>query len=186
MRLTLTSFDDTLKDILDQKLPTWQQWKERKVLINSESYMDIFDKDSLVYLSADSDNVIERLEEGKNYIIGGIVDKNRYKNLCQDKAVKQGIKTARLPIGNYLQMASRKVLTVNQGELIHCIHSLQLNIYHIILVCEIMLKWLELEDWQQAFMETIPGRKLKDVTLIEKKDTGSPPTDEITNQVLKA
>ncbi|KAG2189836.1 hypothetical protein INT46_002796 [Mucor plumbeus] len=165
MKLTLTSFDDALKGILDQKLPTWQQWKERKVSINTESYMDIFDKDSLVYLSADSDNVIERLEEGKNYIIGGIVDKNRYKNLCQDKATKQGIQTARLPIGNYLQMASRKVLTVNQ-------------------VCEIMLKWLELEDWQQAFMETIPGRKLKDVTLIEKKNIGNPHTDEITNQEL--
>lgn len=53
-----------------------------------------------------------------------------------------------------------------------------------ILVCEIMLKWLELEDWQQAFMETIPGRKLKDVTLIEKKNIGNPHTDEITNQEL--
>ncbi|KAI8640062.1 guanine-N1-methyltransferase [Parasitella parasitica] len=115
MKLTLTSIDDTLKDILDEKLPTWHQWKEDKVSINSESYMDIFDKDSLVYLSADSDNVIEKLEEGKNYIIGGIVDKNRYKNLCQDKASKQCIQTARLPIGNYLQMSSRKVLTVNQG-----------------------------------------------------------------------
>jgi hypothetical protein len=47
-----------------------------------------------------------------------------------------------------------------------------------------MLKWLELEDWQQAFMETIPGRKLKDVTLVEKKNIGNPPTDEITNQEL--
>ncbi|KAF1798903.1 guanine-1-methyltransferase-domain-containing protein [Mucor lusitanicus] len=152
MKLALTSFDDTLKDLLDRKLPTWQQWKESTVSVHSESYMELYDKDSLVYLSADSDNVIERLEEGKNYIIGGIVDKNRYKNLCQDKAVKQGIQTARLPIGNYLQMASRKVLTVNQ-------------------VCEIMLKWLELHDWQQAFMDTIPGRKLKDVKLIEGEPT---------------
>ena len=35
--------------------------------------------------------------------------------LCQDKAVKLGIRTARLPIGTYLaEMPTRKVLTVNQ------------------------------------------------------------------------
>ncbi|KAI7908158.1 guanine-1-methyltransferase-domain-containing protein [Cokeromyces recurvatus] len=154
MKLALTSFDDTLKQVMNDKLPTWQQWidhnkeQRNKVSIHSTCYLDLFPKESLVYLSADSDNVIEKLEEGKYYIIGGIVDKNRYKNLCQDKAVKQDIQTARLPISDYLQMSSRKVLTVNQ-------------------VCEIMLKWLEFNDWQKAFMEVIPGRKLKDVQLVE-------------------
>ena len=33
-------------------------------------------------------------------------------NLTLDKANKEGIKTARLPIGKFLEMSERKVLTV--------------------------------------------------------------------------
>jgi tRNA (guanine9-N1)-methyltransferase len=82
----------------------------------------------LIYLSADSPNELTTLSENEIYIIGGIVDKNRHKvspgnamtvsltfqNLCQGKAEKLGIETARLPIGTFLaDMPTRKVLTVN-------------------------------------------------------------------------
>lgn len=71
-------------------------------------------------------------------------------NLCNDKAASQGIKTAQLPIGDYIRLASRKVLTVNQ-------------------VVEIMVKWLDCRDWEKAFMEIIPERKLKESTFINQQ-----------------
>ncbi|KAF9897415.1 tRNA (guanine(9)-N(1))-methyltransferase, partial [Lobosporangium transversale] len=97
----------------------------------------------VVYLSADSPNTITQLEENTCYVLGGIVDKNRYPNLCQNKAEKLGIETAQLPIGDYIQMSSRRILTVNQ-------------------VFEILLQFIECNDWKEAFLKVIPQRKLEE------------------------
>ncbi|GAA6008074.1 hypothetical protein JCM10207_007018 [Rhodosporidiobolus poonsookiae] len=72
-------------------------------------------KTSVIYLTGDSPNILATLEEGKTYILGGIVDRNRHKRLCLDKADRLGIAHAQLPIGEFLpEMHTRKVLTVNQ------------------------------------------------------------------------
>lgn len=42
-------------------------------------------KEDVVYLTADSDETIDRLEEGKTYVIGAVVDRNRYK-VCRYRA----------------------------------------------------------------------------------------------------
>ncbi|KAF2278269.1 uncharacterized protein EI97DRAFT_394502 [Westerdykella ornata] len=94
----------------------------------------------IVYLSSESDVVLERLKPNSTYIIGGLVDKNRHKGLCYKRALNRGIKTAKLPIGEFLHMKSRQVLVTNH-------------------VLEIMLKWLEFGDWGKAFMEVLPKRK---------------------------
>ncbi|KAK2609717.1 hypothetical protein N8I77_003205 [Diaporthe amygdali] len=99
-----------------------------------------FKTDSIVYLSADSPNVLDKLEPYTSYVTGGIVDRNREKFLCQKRAEEKGIRTAKLPIGEYMQMASRQVLATNH-------------------VVEIMSKWLETGDWGKAFEEVIPKRK---------------------------
>ncbi|PSR97769.1 guanine-1-methyltransferase-domain-containing protein [Coniella lustricola] len=99
-----------------------------------------FSTDSVVYLSADSPFTLDKLEPNTSYVIGGIVDRNREKNLCQKRAEEKGIRTAKLPIGEYMQMASRRVLATNH-------------------VVEIMSKWLETGDWGEAFMAVIPKRK---------------------------
>lgn len=51
-----------------------------------------------MYLTADSENLIEVLDSEMTYIVGGIVDHNRYKLLTYKKAMEQGIKHGRLPI----------------------------------------------------------------------------------------
>ncbi|KAK9899670.1 hypothetical protein P389DRAFT_191984 [Cystobasidium minutum MCA 4210] len=99
-------------------------------------------QEDVIYLTADSENTLDALEEGKTYVIGGIVDHNQYKNLCLGVAKKHGIKHAALPIGQYIAMATRKVLTVNQCY-------------------EIMSKWAEHRDWEKAFFEVIPKRKFE-------------------------
>ncbi|KAL4897730.1 guanine-1-methyltransferase-domain-containing protein [Aspergillus ambiguus] len=94
----------------------------------------------VVYLSSDSQNTLTELKPYSTYIIGGLVDKNRHKGVCHKHAVEKGIKTAKLPIGEYIEMNHRSVLATNH-------------------VVEIMLRWIELGDWGEAFMKVLPPRK---------------------------
>lgn len=77
MPMILTSYDAELRKLFEQKCPGHERWKG--VSFVEEPYIDKYSKDELIYLSADSDNVIQTLEEDKVYIIGAIVDKNRHK-----------------------------------------------------------------------------------------------------------
>lgn len=66
-------------------------------------------KASVVYLTADSPEQIETLDKDSLYIIGGIVDRNRYPQLCLEKARSLDVRTAKLPISEYLKMVGSKV-----------------------------------------------------------------------------
>ena len=84
---------------------------------------------------------MESLDDGITYVIGGIVDRNRLKGIARDKAKKLGIKTAKLPIDEYLELSATKVLTCNH-------------------VFEILLKYREQDDdWKNAFIGVLPARK---------------------------
>jgi tRNA (guanine9-N1)-methyltransferase len=101
---------------------------------------DASEEGEIIYLSSESDNVLTHLKPNSTYIIGGLVDKNRHKGICHRRAVNRGIKTAKLPIKEYLEMRDRQVLVTNH-------------------VLEILLKWMEFGDWGKAFMEVMPKRK---------------------------
>ena len=107
---------------------------------DAEKPQEVSAEGEIIYLSSESDNVLTHLTPGSTYIIGGLVDKNRHKGICHKRAVARGIKTAKLPIGEFLEMKSRQVLVTNH-------------------VLEIMLKWMEFGDWGKAFMTVLPERK---------------------------
>ncbi|KAF2717211.1 hypothetical protein K431DRAFT_201010, partial [Polychaeton citri CBS 116435] len=94
----------------------------------------------IVYLSSESSETLTELKPYSTYIIGGLVDKNREKGICHKRASEAGVRTARLPIGDFMDMQSRKVLATNH-------------------VNEILIKWLESGDWGDAFFRVIPKRK---------------------------
>ncbi|XP_074556578.1 uncharacterized protein LOC141812487 [Curcuma longa] len=122
-----------------QRIPGYDRWIIEK---ESRSYIEAFQehKENIVYLTADSKTVLEEIDPKKIYIIGGLVDRNRWKGITMNKANEQGINSAKLPIKNYLKMSSSQVLPINQ-------------------VFEILLKFMETRDWKEAFFQAIPLRK---------------------------
>ena len=102
-----------------------------------------------MYLTADSPNVIEHLDDSKAYIIGGIVDRNRHINLTFNKAKEQGIQHGKLPIQQHVKLTTSAVLTVNQ-------------------VYEIMAEQYNIKDWQKTLEKVIPDRKIASEETIQK------------------
>ena len=100
-----------------KRVECWEDSYERIWTTDTESsLMSPELKSNVVYLTADSDIEISELRAGETYIIGGIVDHNRYKNLCLDKAKMQGIRTAKLPIGTYLRGARPSLTSENVSD----------------------------------------------------------------------
>lgn len=109
LRLVLTSVQDEIKDKL-QKIKGFDTW-----LVDSLQMFDgqaeVFEKDfmkvieeepsfsytknQIVYLSADAEETLTELKKDEVYIIGGIVDRNRYKFLTLNKAERLGIRCAK-------------------------------------------------------------------------------------------
>ncbi|XP_033219135.1 tRNA methyltransferase 10 homolog A [Belonocnema kinseyi] len=110
------------------------------VNFHSENYLNIYDKKRIIYLTSESDNVIETLDQEAVYVIGGLVDHNAQKGLCHRLATSKNIKHARLPIDKYLQMKTRKVLSI--------VH-----------VFEILLRVAEGKTWQETLLQVLPERK---------------------------
>ncbi len=154
-RLILYGMSDKIKEGL--KKTSYENWlgvevyyKEQytdfetfiKEILYKEDKRELKDiKNDIYYLTADSENNIENIDNNATYIIGGIVDRNKYKGLSLNKAKQLGINHGKFPIGEYLKLHSSQVLTTN-----HTFHILnEFSIKH---------------DWKEAFMSIIQKRKL--------------------------
>lgn len=110
------------------------------VNLHDKHFTDIFSKEKIVYLTAESENVIEKIEDDHIYIIGGLVDHNSHKGLCHRLAVEKDLRHGRLPIGENIDMKTRKVLTIDH-------------------VFNIMVNVCNGQKWKEALLQVLPARK---------------------------
>ncbi|XP_043265142.1 tRNA methyltransferase 10 homolog A isoform X1 [Colletes gigas] len=136
MQFSLTGFNGKSRSHM-QKHNGYEHWD---VKFHTESYLDIYRKEKIIYLTSESEDVIDHLEHDCVYVIGGLVDHNSHKGHCHKIAVEAGVRHGRLPLDKFLQMKARKVLTVDH-------------------VFEILLRVSEGRTWQDAFLQVLPERK---------------------------
>ncbi|EFN78582.1 RNA (guanine-9-)-methyltransferase domain-containing protein 1-like protein, mitochondrial [Harpegnathos saltator] len=118
--------------------------KDFPAVVTSQSYLDLFPKDQLVYLTPHCKTNLVEYDSDMVYIIGAMVDKSKPQPLSLAKAKKEDIRMARLPIEKYLDWGSgsTKNFTVNQ-------------------ILSIILDLRHTRSWEQAFRH-VPVRKLKE------------------------
>ncbi|RUS82136.1 hypothetical protein EGW08_010110 [Elysia chlorotica] len=110
--------------------------------VTEQSYVDMFDKDRLVYLSPQGRQVMKAYDPEAVYIIGAFNDKATQKPVSYARAMEQGIKCQRLPIDEHLHWnQGTKNLTLDQ-------------------MMRIMLDVKSKLPWKTAFRH-IPQRKLR-------------------------
>lgn len=104
---------------------------------------ELFLNDECIYLTPDSPNVLELLDESKVYIIGGLIDDSVKKNTTVQFANKHNIQTARLPILEHCEKTGegtfKQILTINQ-------------------VFDIIVTYFACKDWKQALSVGLPNR----------------------------
>lgn len=137
-RLVLLDVNEERMKLLRDRLPEIDKWS---IEISSEPLEDFSKLHSCMYLSADSEACLGDVSESVTYVIGGLVDHNRFKQACLNKATSLSLPTARLPIMENVRLQGSKVLTVT-------------NVY------EILLSYADCRDWKRALVSTIPKRKL--------------------------
>jgi tRNA (guanine9-N1)-methyltransferase len=149
------------------------------VFVLAESLNDLWSKEEVVYLTAESDNVLTELSDKKIYVIGGewggcgwwvgavvkcgcisgLIDHNHKKGLCLEYAKRRGYHHARLPIPEFIELKSRKV-----SESSRCLPppppiTTPVQVLSITHVFETLLHFSESGNWEEALLSVIPQRK---------------------------
>ncbi|XP_060226532.1 tRNA methyltransferase 10 homolog C isoform X2 [Meriones unguiculatus] len=92
-----------------------EKWDKLLLTATEKSPIDLFPKDSIIYLTANSPNVMTTFKHDKIYIIGSVVDKNSQTGISLAKAKRLDLATERLPLDKYLQWnIGNKNLTLDQ------------------------------------------------------------------------
>ncbi|XP_004678034.1 PREDICTED: tRNA methyltransferase 10 homolog B isoform X2 [Condylura cristata] len=114
--------------------------------VTEEDCFSLFPLETLVYLTPDSEHALEDVDLNKVYIIGGLVDESIQKKVTFQKAVAHSVKTARLPIQEYMVRRQNgknyhsEILAINQ-------------------VFDILSTYFETQNWPEALKKGVSCRK---------------------------
>ncbi|KAK5611214.1 hypothetical protein CRENBAI_020259 [Crenichthys baileyi] len=117
-----------------------ETWDRLLITSTEQHYIDVFPREELVYLTADSPNVLHRFDHSKVYIIGALVDRSIQSGLSLANAKRLKLTTARLPLDQFLHWdMGAKNLTLDQ-------------------MIRIMLTIKDTGKWEEA-LQFVPKRK---------------------------
>ncbi|XP_072236860.1 tRNA methyltransferase 10 homolog C [Leuresthes tenuis] len=117
-----------------------ETWERLFITSTERQHVDVFPREQLVYLTADSPNVLRTFDHSKVYIIGAMVDRSIQSGLSLANAKRLKLATARLPLDEFLHWdMGAKNLTLDQ-------------------MIRIMLTIKETGKWEEA-LQFVPKRK---------------------------
>ncbi|KAM9366489.1 tRNA methyltransferase 10 homolog C [Symphorus nematophorus] len=117
-----------------------EAWDRLFITSTDRQHVDVFPREQLVYLTADSPNVLRTFDHSKVYIIGALVDRSIQSGLSLANAKRLKLATARLPLDEFLHWdVGAKNLTLDQ-------------------MVRIMITLKETGSWEKA-LEFVPKRK---------------------------
>ncbi|XP_019935541.2 tRNA methyltransferase 10 homolog C [Paralichthys olivaceus] len=117
-----------------------ETWDRLLITSTDRQHVDVFPREQLVYLTADSPNVLRTFDHSKVYIIGALVDRSIQSGLSLANAKRLKLATARLPLDEFLHWEiGAKNLTLDQ-------------------MIRIMLTLKETGKWEEA-LKFVPKRK---------------------------
>ncbi|XP_050432221.1 mitochondrial ribonuclease P protein 1 homolog [Adelges cooleyi] len=120
----------------------------------NKSYLDLFPREKLVYLTPHCNNVLQKFNYDDVYIIGAMVDKMKVEPLSLAKAKRDKLRMAKLPLDLYLDWKQgTKNLTINQM---------------IMIMADLKID----NDWTNA-LRHIPRRKLLEVDAYQRGYRGN-------------
>lgn len=137
---------------LSKESPFWEMMKTTMpyidhvpIKVHEQDITQVIAPEKLVYLSPNSEHVLEEFNPNDTYVIGCIVDRSEKVPLTLDKATKLNIRTARLPIDRHITF---------------CMHK-ELNLEHVM---RILITAKSSKDWQKEIIRHIPKHKYKNET----------------------
>ncbi|XP_066517116.1 tRNA methyltransferase 10 homolog C [Hoplias malabaricus] len=132
-----------------------ETWDRLLITATSQQHIEVFPQESLVYLTADSPNVLRTYDHSKVYIVGAMVDRSIQSGVSLANAKRMKLATARLPLDEFLHWDSgAKNLTLDQ-------------------MIRILMTAKETGSWEKA-LEFVPKRKHTGFYHQRKEDCAQP------------